>query len=83
VFTIAEIYLKETARQYTYADYEKLDDGNRYELIDGVVYLMSPGASQAHQGISGEFFSQLYNFLKGKPCEAYYAPFDVCLNAER
>ena len=83
------LYVKESLRKeeqysvenrYTYADYASWDDENRYELIDGLVYMMS-APSQAHQEISGEIFRQLANFLKGKPCKVYPAPFDVCLNA--
>ena len=29
------------ARKYTYSDYLEWDDDKRYELIDGVPYLMS------------------------------------------
>jgi len=67
-------------KRYTYADYASWDDEIRYELIDGVPYLMS-SPSQTHQKISMELSRQLANFLKGKPCEVYHAPFDVCLNA--
>ena len=66
----------------TYADYVNLDDENRYELIDGVIYLMSPGPSLAHQDTSGGLYVQLWTFLKDKPCKVYHAPCDVCLNAE-
>ena len=66
----------------TYADYAAIDDENRYELIDGVIYLMSPGPSYAHQYTSGGLHGQLWSFLKDKPCEVYQAPCDVCLNAE-
>jgi len=66
----------------TYADYAAIDDENRYELIDGVIYLMSPGPSVAHQETSGGLFGQLWTFLKDKPCKVYSAPCDVCLNAE-
>jgi Uma2 family endonuclease len=79
-----EFYVKESLRQYsaekqyTYADYASWDDGNRYELIDGEVFLMS-APSQVHQTILGELFYQLYSYLKGKPCKIFVAPFDVCL----
>ena len=78
--------VEETARKYaqskryTYADYASWDDENRYELIDGVVYMMS-APSVLHQRISRNLFRQLDAFLEGKPCEAFYAPLDVCLNA--
>ena len=73
--------LNETAECYKYADYAEWDDDNRYELIDGAAYLMSPGPSQMHQRIVGRLFRQLDDFLRGKTCEAFFAPSDVCLNA--
>jgi Uma2 family endonuclease len=69
-------------KHYTFADYMTWTGEERYEIIDGVSYLMSPGPTWRHQSISGELFAQLNAFLKGKPCKAFYAPFDVRLNAE-
>ena len=71
---------KET--RYTYADYCDWPDDERWELIDGVPYAMSPAPSQAHQSILGAIFNQLYGFLDGKPCKVFLAPFDVRLNAD-
>ena len=66
---------------YTLADLLEWDDNIRYELYDGVpVALASP--SNPHQLISGEMFRQIANYLVGKKCEVYPAPFDVCLFAE-
>ena len=67
--------------RYTYADYCTWDDNGRWELIDGAAYAMSPAPTRTHQQISGELYRQLANFLKGKPCKVYHAPFDVRLNA--
>jgi Uma2 family endonuclease len=67
---------------YTYDDYAKWPDDARYELIEGVPYLMSPAPSRVHQVISGAIFVQIYNYLDGKQCEVYSAPFDVRLNAD-
>lgn len=67
-------------KYYTYADYAKWDDDTRYELIDGVAYAMAE-PSVSHEAISGELFSQLYNFLKGKPCRVFGASLEVLLNA--
>ena len=67
-------------KRYTYADYCSWDDDTRWELIDGIPYAMS-APTQAHQTVGGEIFTQLHNFLKGKPCKVFYAPFDVRLNA--
>ena len=71
--------VKEAARKYTYEDYLNRDDDIRYELIDGVIHMLASPA-RVHQGISGEIHVQLYNFLKGKPCKVYYAPFTVRLS---
>ena len=65
-------------RYYTYEEYAALNDGNRYELHNGKLYMMS-GATRLHGIASGEIFNQLYNYLKGKTCEVYNAPYDVRL----
>jgi Uma2 family endonuclease len=64
---------------YTYEDYATWPDDERYELIEGVPYLMSPAPNRAHQEISVELTRQFGNFLKGKPCQVFHAPFDVVL----
>jgi Uma2 family endonuclease len=66
---------------YTYADYCTWDDGERWELIEGIPYAMSPAPSQRHQEVCGELHWQIKTFLKGKPCKVFAAPFDVRLNA--
>ena len=71
---------KET--HYTYADYCAWDEEMRYELIDGIVYAMSPSPSQAHQTIVGRLFRKIGDFLDGRSCQIFIAPFDVRLNAE-
>ena len=68
-------------RHYTYADYCQWDDDQRWELIDGEAYAMSPAPKPRHQSIVGEIYGQLRDYLKGKPCKAFIAPFDVRLNA--
>ena len=68
-------------KHYTAADYASWDDNERYELIDGVPYkMMSPAPSKAHQSILLELAGQLRDFLKGKACRVFIAPFDVFLN---
>ena len=67
--------------KYTYADYCTWDDSERWELIDGVPYAMAPAPTWQHQGISVVLSGQLREFLKGKPCNVFTAPFDVRLNA--
>ena len=65
-------------RTYTYSDYLSWDESERIELINGQP-LMQSAPSRAHQEISGELFNQLKNFLRGKPCRVYAAPFAVRL----
>jgi len=66
---------------YTYADYASWNTENRYELIDGMPYMMSPAPLRAHQGISSNLHREIAIFLKGKTCRIFAAPFDVRLNA--
>ena len=68
-------------KRYTYADYVKWTGDIRYELIDGVAYAMA-SPSRIHQKVSKKLVVQFDNFLRGKACEVYYAPFDVRLNAD-
>lgn len=49
---------------WTYDDYAALpDDGNRYEIFDGVLY-MSPSPSWSHQEIVFEIASHLRNYFR-------------------
>lgn len=68
--------------KYTYEDLQKIEDGNRYELIDGELYLMS-SPTTTHQEIVGEIYAQLHAYLKDKKCKAFIAPLDVCLSGVR
>jgi Uma2 family endonuclease len=70
-----------TEEYFTYADYLEWDTEERYELIDGVSYLMSPAPTPTHQGILAEVARVIGNFLHKKPCKVFVAPFDVRLNA--
>ena len=73
--------VQQKVQRYTYSDYCTWDDDKRWELIDGIAYAMA-GASQSHQSISVEILFQLKQFLRGKECKVFHAPFDVRLNAE-
>ena len=66
-------------KKYTYQDLLEIDDGKRYEIIDGVLYEMS-SPSVNHQDILGELYVQLHNYLKGKKCKVFILPLDVCLS---
>jgi Uma2 family endonuclease len=66
-------------RPYTYADYRTWPDDERWELIDGVAWNMSPAPSSRHQAILLELCIQVAPHLKGTPCRVFPAPFDVLL----
>lgn len=63
---------------YTFADVLSWDEDERIEIISGKVFMMAT-PSRIHQKITGELFRQLANFLEGKQCEVYAAPFGVRL----
>ena len=64
---------------FTYGDYLKWNDDERWELIDGVAYNMTPAPSRFHQQISRELLIQLATHLRHTACQVYAAPFDVRL----
>ena len=68
--------------RYTYKDYLTWSDDERWELINGIAYNMSPAPTRWHQELSGDLFKQIAVFLDNKPCKTYAAPFDVRLSAE-
>jgi Uma2 family endonuclease len=65
--------------EFTYADVLTWPETERWELIDGVAYDMTPAPNTRHQSILGELHLQLGNALRGAPCRAFVAPFDVRL----
>jgi len=69
-------------QKYSYADYLTWDECERWELIDGTPH-MQAAPSRIHQEISGSLFNQFYNYLKGKSCKVYPAPFSVRLDLEK
>ncbi|WP_234028443.1 Uma2 family endonuclease [Lentibacillus sp. Marseille-P4043] len=68
-------------RKYTYADYLSWPEDVRAEIIDGIPYLQA-AASRIHQKVLSELHRQIANFLVGKECEIYPAPFHVVLDLE-
>jgi Uma2 family endonuclease len=64
---------------YTYADYLTWTMEGMVELIRGKVYKMSAAPRRNHQSVSWRLSGVLYNYLNGKDCKAFAAPFDVRL----
>jgi Uma2 family endonuclease len=63
---------------YTYADYLEWDESFRAEIIHGILYMMSPPLT-VHQRVLRKLFYRIANFLEGKTCEVFVAPFGVRL----
>ena len=70
-------------RTYTIEDIYALPEGERAELIDGQLYMMSP-PTYKHQKLVMELSSNIHNYIKsnGGPCEVLPAPLAVRLNAD-
>jgi Uma2 family endonuclease len=64
--------------KFTYEDYLQLpDDGKRYEIIDGEIYLL-PTPPTVHQQVLGNLFCSLYGFVEYKNAgEVFISPLDV------
>jgi Uma2 family endonuclease len=71
---------QKTKKGFTYADYLAWPDDERWELIDGEAYNMTPAPSFKHQKIVFNFASLLRDAFKGNPCVAGIAPTDVVLS---
>ena len=64
--------------RYTFADVLTWEGNERIEIIEGEAVMMAP-PSVVHQRISREILRQLANYLEGKKCEVFAAPFGVRL----
>lgn len=64
--------------RYSFADFLAWDEHERAEIIGGEIYLMGTPSSR-HQEISFEIGRQLGNYLEGKRCRVYPAPYGVRL----
>jgi Uma2 family endonuclease len=63
---------------YSYADYLTWQFDEVVELIKGKIFKKAAAApKRIHQRVALKLASKLYQFLEGKKCQAYIAPFDV------
>ena len=74
---------KKPKLRYTYDDYRELpDDGNRYEVIDGVLY-MAPAPNKRHEIISRTLYFLIWPFVRDAGLgQVFDAPFDVIFHNE-
>lgn len=73
---------KRADRKYSYDDYCSWPEDERWELIEGTAYDMSPAPSWNHQELSGDLFFRFKSFLKKGNCKVFAAPFDVLMPKE-
>ncbi|AGK95464.1 Uma2 family endonuclease [Clostridium pasteurianum] len=70
--------LPQEHKKYNYSDYLNYPENERWELIEGVPY-MQAAPSWQHQAITFELARQFGNYLIGKSCRAFTAPFDLII----
>jgi len=69
-------------KRWTYEEYYKLEDDQRYEIIDGQL-IMIPTPGTLHQDWLGDLYSFVRAFVKkNKLGRVFFAPVDVVLDAE-
>jgi len=67
----------EPNERFTYRNYRTWPDSERWELIGGRAWAMSPAPRLRHQEVLGRLFSDMKVFLRTRPCRVFIAPFDV------
>lgn len=74
----AEYYIR---KRVTYQEFLEITEHTeeRYELIDGELYLLA-SPTHLHQVAIREIFGQFYNYFQDKTCSPLTAPFDVRLH---
>jgi len=73
--------LKE-GKKYTLEDWRSWPEEERWELIHGTAFDMSPAPRLRHQRILGKLFTQFAAQLEGKSCEPFIAPVDLFLTTD-
>jgi len=65
---------------FTYQDYCSWSEGERWELINGEAYDMTPAPTTKHQRIVVNLCGVLNEKLRSGPCKVFVAPTDVVLS---
>ena len=74
--------LEKQAKRWTYEEYYKLDDDQRYEIIGGSL-LLAPAPDAWHQDWSRKLFRLIDRFVtQNNRGEVFYAPIDIVLDEE-
>nr|WP_321410875.1 Uma2 family endonuclease [uncultured Carboxylicivirga sp.] len=80
---ISNINQLDINKLYTFKDYLTWQFKTRVELIKGRIFKMSPAPSPIHQEVASALNAELYQYLKGKACKVFPAPFDVRLDNDK
>lgn len=64
---------------FTYIEYLAWPEDERWEIIDGQAFAMTPAPGMLHQQISMALGSKLFAFFENQTCSVFAAPFDVRL----
>lgn len=73
---------RKAERRFTWADYQTWPDDERWEIVDGAAYAMSPSPTFRHQSILREIAGPMIAFFKGRKCQLMLSPLDVKLSEE-
>lgn len=72
--------LRNTDDRFTWQDYLDWPDEERWEIIDGIAYAMSPAPSTRHQVVAVNLLVKFSQVCSGKPCKPFIGPTDVKLS---
>ena len=67
-------------RKFTWADYQKWPDDERWEIIGGEAFAMSPAPLTRHQRIQADLMAELIPIFRKGECQVFGAPTDVKLS---
>lgn len=70
---------KAAKKVVTYAEFSTWPDNERWEIIDGEAYAMTPGPSTLHQMVFRGLFRQLDAFFRTGPCQVFSDPYEFRL----
>src|SRR5690348_5789663 len=72
--------LRKDSPRFTWADYRSWPDDERWEIIDGEAYAMSPSPTSRHQHICLQLSTQMNLCFRSKKCRVFPSPMDVKLS---
>lgn len=66
--------------RFSYQDYQTWPEDERWEILDGKAYSMTPVPTMRHQRTVGNLYHILRTVLRDKPCLVCIEPTDVVLS---